>query len=159
MKFSFRIFKKGFTLLEIMIAISVMTIGIMGIYALVPKIISIGGANNNRFIASQLAREGLEIVRNIRDTNWLEGNSFDQGLNNGDWRVQYNRDYLLSFSDEPLKIDAQGFYNYNSDQLTKFKRKVTISHPESNNLDVKIQITWSGKGSPFIIKEKIYDWK
>jgi prepilin-type N-terminal cleavage/methylation domain-containing protein len=157
MQFSFSK-KSGFTLIEIIMAILVMTIGIVGIYAILPRIISVTATHIDRFIASQLAKEGIEIVRNIRDTNWLEGESFDNGLSDGDWRVQYNKDYLLPFLDEPLRID-QGFYNYDQGELTKFKRKVTLSHPQPDILNVKVQISWPGKGSPFEVEENLHDWR
>lgn len=151
--------KKGFTLIEVIVAISIFLIGIVGVYAVIPRIIAIGQANTLRFMASQLGREGIEIVRNIRDANWLVGDDFDEGLDDGVWRVQYNKDFLLSASDESLKVDGNGFYNYDSGSLTNFKRKVTLSHPTADNLRVKIEISWPGKGSPFQLEEILYDWR
>lgn len=37
----------------------------------------------DRLIAANLAREGMEIVRNIRDSNWLPRGTWDQGLESG----------------------------------------------------------------------------
>ncbi|MBZ9572786.1 prepilin-type N-terminal cleavage/methylation domain-containing protein [Patescibacteria group bacterium] len=150
---------KAFTLIEVIIAISVFLIGILGVYAVIPRIISISSTNISRFIASQLGREGIEIVRNIRDSNALKGNDFDDGLNNGDWRVQYNRDFLLSFAEIPLKIDGNGFYNYDSGSLTNFKRKVILSHPGTDNLNVKVEVSWPGEGSPLVVEEILYNWR
>ena len=152
-------FLTGFTFLEIMIAISVMTIGILAVYTLIPKMISISSANINRFIASQLAREGMEIVRNIRDTNWLEEVAWDAGLADGDWRIQYNKDYLFSLVDEFLKRDINGFYNYDSGEETKFKRKITLSHFATTTLNVKVEVSWPGSYSPFQVEENLYNWR
>ena len=157
------LFKKsggGFTLIEIIVAISIFLIGIVGVYAVVPRIIAIGQINVDRFVASQLGREGIEIVRNIRDANWLVRDDFDEGLTNGFWRVQYNKDFLLSLSDNPfLRISSQGFYDYDSETETKFKRKVTLSHPAADSLGVKIEISWPGRGSPFHLEEILYNWR
>ena len=151
---------KAFTLIEVIIAISVFLIGILGIYAVIPRIISISAANTSRFIASQLGREGIEIVRNIRDSNYLEGSVFDDELNDGEWRVQYNKDFLLSLSGNPfLRINGQGFYNYDSGTETKFKRKVTLSHPGTDRLNVKVEVSWSGNGSFLEIEENLYNWR
>lgn len=151
--------QNSFTLLEVMVAISIFLIGILGVYAVIPRIIAIGQVNTFRFMASQLGREGIEIVRNIRDTNWLAGDDFDEGLSDGVWRVQYNKDFLLSPVDEPLKVDGNGFYNYDSGSLTNLKRKVTLSHPTADSLRVKIEISWPGKGSPLQLEEILYDWR
>lgn len=156
---------KAFTLIEIIIAISVMTIGIVGVYALVPKIVSITGANINKFIASQLAREGIEIVRNIRDTNWLEEVDFDGGLTtcSGGCEIDYDDSGFTAYGGgRYLRINANGFYNYEpvsgTNPETKFKRKITIT-PNTDSLNVKVEISWSGKGSPFVVQENLYDWR
>jgi len=151
--------QNGFTLLEVMVAISIFLIGILGVYAVIPRIIAIGQVNTFRFMASQLGREGIEIVRNIRDTNWLEGSAFDNGLSDGVWRVQYNKDFLLSGADEPLRIASTGFYNYDAGSLTNFKRKVTLSHSTSDSLRIKVEVSWPGRGSPLEIEEILYDWR
>jgi len=157
--------KRGFTLIEVIIAISVMATGVLGIYALVPKIVSISGTNLNKFVASQLAREGIEIVRNIRDTNWLEGVDFNGGLTtcSGGCEIDYDdSDFAAYDSGRYLRINSDGFYNYDpvseTNPETKFKRKITIT-PNADILNVKVEVTWSGKGSPFVLEENLYNWR
>jgi len=157
--------KKGFTLIEIIVAVSVMTIGIVGIYALVPKVVSVTGANINKFIASQLAREGIEIVRNIRDTNWLEDAGFNEGLTtcSGGCEIDYDDSGFTAYGGgRYLRTNADGFYNYElvsgTNPETKFKRKITITS-NINVLNVRVEIIWSGKGSPFVVQENLYDWR
>jgi len=152
--------QRGFTLIEILIAISVMTIGIVGIYTIVPNIIAVTGANTDKFIASQLAREGIELVRNIRDTNWLKGLSWDNGLTGcvEGCEIDYNDSSLSPFMDRNLKVDTDGFYNYQNGTDTKFKRKIIIT-PNGDVLNVKVQIVWSGKGSPYETLENLYNWR
>lgn len=151
---------KAFTLIEILIAITVITVGVVGFYAAITRVASLTFSNSNRFIASRLAQEGMELVSNIRDTNWVEGTNWDNGLTiDNDYRVQYNKEDLLAYSATPLKIDNDGFYNYDDGDDSKFTRKVTITHINANALKVKVQITWSGKGSPLEVEEHLYNWK
>lgn len=149
----------GFTLIEIGMAITIMALGVVGIYALVPRITSVALISNNQFIASQLAKEGLEIVRNIRDSNWLAGDSFNNNLAEGDWLVQYDTQAMLPYIDEFLRISTDGFYNYTEGEITKFKRKITLCYLDAYILNIKVQVNWVGKGSPFEIQENLYDWK
>ena len=149
----------GFTLIEILIAITVITLGIVGFYAAITRVASLTFSNSSRFVASRLAQEGIELVTNIRDTNWIKGTDWDSGLTNGDYRVQYDKDSLLTYSSVPLKINSDGFYNYDSGSPTKFTRKITITHISSVELKVKVQITWPGKGSPLEVEEHLYNWK
>jgi len=151
---------KAFTLIEILIAITVITIGVVGSYAAITKVASITFSNSDRFIASRLAQEGIEIVTNIRDANWVKKEvDWKNGLSGGDHLVQYDQEELLEYSDTPLKIDSDGFYNYDSGSPTKFTRKVTITPIGQDEIEVKIQVTWSGKGSPLVVEEHLYNWK
>jgi len=169
------VFKKknlGFTLIEIMVAISVFSVGILGVYALVPTAIFLGAENSDRFVAAQLALEGLEIVRNIRDSNWLEqsdnpSNLWNEGLDN--CSAGCEADYLVLQNIEPvltsygvgryLKIDSQGFFNYTNGASTeKFKRKITIAS-DVNALNISVAVEWSKKYPPLVLAEKLYDWR
>lgn len=150
---------KAFTLIEILIAITVITIGVVGFYAAITRVASITFSNSHRFVASRLAQEGIELVSNIRDTNWIKITDWDNGLADGDYQVQYDKDILLTYSDTPLKIDNDGFYNYDSGSSTRFTRKVTITHINPDEIKVKVQITWSGRGSPLEVEEHLYNWK
>jgi len=68
-----RINQKGQTIIEAVLAILIISIAMVGL-------LSRSGTNlinsrdaNSRIIAGNLSREGVEAVRNIRDTNWLVG--------------------------------------------------------------------------------------
>lgn len=72
--------KKGFTLPELLVAMSVIVLVIFASTNLVISIIRSNTDNINTMIAYGLAQEGLEGVRNIRDSNWLLGARFDGRL-------------------------------------------------------------------------------
>ncbi|MCD6271008.1 prepilin-type N-terminal cleavage/methylation domain-containing protein [bacterium] len=152
--------QKGFTLAELLITIFVFTVGILGIYLIVQNSYATVNYARNRLIAIYLAQEGIEIVRNIRDTNWLEGSTWDDGLPQGsNFGVQYNRNFLLAnYGTVPLKIDGNGFYNYDTGQTTKFTRKISITKPDDHTLNITVEVRWTDKFSPIIIQERLYDW-
>jgi len=151
---------KGFTLVEITIAIAVMTIGIVGSYAVVPMMIRNQTVNIDMFTASQLAHEGLEITRNIRDTNWLSDLTWKTGLLacSSGCEIDYNDAGFSSFQNRFLQVDTNGFFNYGSGTPSKFKRKVIIQE-QGDALNVRVQVLWNGKGSPFEAVENFYDWR
>lgn len=152
--------QKGFTLIEILIAINVMIVGVVGIYALVPSIIKTTATNSNRFTGSQFAREGVELVRNIRDQNWLNMVNWDTGLTGcgTGCEMDYDDAGLIIFQNRLLKVDTNGFYNYETGTESIFKRKIIIT-PQGNWANVKVQIIWSGEGSPLEVEENLYDWR
>ncbi|MDD2487600.1 MAG: type II secretion system protein [Candidatus Gracilibacteria bacterium] len=64
--------RKGFTIVELMIAIVIFTIGFLSAYLLIYSAINSSARSKNEIIASNIAREQIELVKNIRDTNWLK---------------------------------------------------------------------------------------
>ena len=166
--------KNGFTIMEAIVAIFVITTGIVGVLSLVTQTNSSATFSKDKLISAYLAQEGIEIVRNIRDTNWLQGLSWDSGLGAGEYEVDYNAaltfcppicdyDHNLRF----LKIDG-GFYNYFLGTNTKFKRKITISKEEyplgSGRYDkiiVTVEVSWQEKGKPHSVsaQENLYNWR
>lgn len=62
---------KAFTLIEIMVVVSVVTIAFISIVGLVQKTMMLYYDNKNVLIANNLAQEGLELVRFVRDDNWM----------------------------------------------------------------------------------------
>ncbi len=64
--------KAGETILETIIAVSVLAIGVTLSSTLMASSLRNINTSKNRVIAVNIAREGIEAVRNIRDTNWLK---------------------------------------------------------------------------------------
>lgn len=64
-------YPKGETLAETIIALSVLAIGITVASTVILNSMRNMTNAKNRLIAINIAREGIEAVRNIRDTNWL----------------------------------------------------------------------------------------
>jgi len=157
--------KSGFTLLEIIIAVFILTVAIVGSFALIQKSIVSASQAQFRLTAAYLIQEGTEIVRNIRDTNWLasganwDDNIFCCGGSLCECEADYN-DLALVSGDRYLKTDG-GFYNYDSGSDTKFKRKITVEKISENQLKVTCKVEWEEKGRTNSIEalEYLYNWK
>lgn len=97
----------GFTLVELLAAIAVFFIGILAAFSLSLYNLNTVKENYNRVVAADLAREGIEIIRNTRDSNWLkrEANEidpttllivdWDSGLNFNNFTVDYLNNNLV----------------------------------------------------------------
>ncbi|KPJ71791.1 hypothetical protein AMJ50_00425 [Parcubacteria bacterium DG_74_3] len=170
----------GFTMMEVLAAIFVITTGILGVFSLVQQVISLTTISSSRLVATYLTQEGLEIVRNIRDTNWLQARSatttWEDGLPLGDWEADYttvtfsNTFYFENCSDfghncdtydgDFLKING-GFYNYSSGINTKYKRKITIARGSRIEiLNISVEVSWEERGRTHKVTTtgELYNW-
>jgi len=68
--------KKSFTLPEVLVSIAVIVMVVMAATNLLVASIRANAVNINTLIAYGLAQQGVEAVRNIRDSDWLLGANF-----------------------------------------------------------------------------------
>ncbi len=164
---------KSFTLLEVIIAVSILTVAVGGTYSLIYQTLRAASLANSKLIAAHLAQEGVETVRNLRDNNWLNqrispGLSWKAGLGAGEYEMDYNDTVLISFVGEGryLYIDGNnGFYAYldspgPGDTQTKFKRKITIAEIGNDEIDITARVFWQERGGEYEIEvmENLYNW-
>ncbi len=63
---------EGFGLIEVMASVAIITTGLVASLTLLQMLTRATGESGARIVAQNLAREGIELVRHVRDTNWLE---------------------------------------------------------------------------------------
>jgi len=168
---------KGFTIIELMVAIVVLSFGIMGAYGAFLPFINATYAISQKFTGVYLAQEGLEIVRNIRDTNFKKSTKDGSTKWSGgllECELGCQLDYKTgTLAEAPpntlkaydpsefLKINGDGFYGYDSGANTRFKRKITID-PQlgSDILKVSVIVTWDYNNKPFSFETigYLYNW-
>jgi prepilin-type N-terminal cleavage/methylation domain-containing protein len=150
----------GFTLLETAIAIAILTTSMLMIYTAIARVIRYSYDNQNQLIASYLAQEGIEVVRNIRDTNWIEGaTTWKDGLEAGTYRVQYDSSSLLGNQGIPLNIDTSGLYSYEAGDSSSFTRTIVISTIDEDLLRIVSEVSWpKDNGYPVSAEEFLYNW-
>lgn len=129
---------RGQSLVEVVAAIGIFLMVVSVILALTAT--NIAGQKTSEFqiIANNLAREGIEVVRNIRDSNWLLGNDWDLGLkgsvlnqNNEAVAVFKDGNWVLDLpNNDSLYLSESGIYSHESDggTLTVFSRRLTLDN-------------------------------
>lgn len=164
---------EGFTLMEVIISVAVIITALVASIALLSFSISGISANKSKLIAASLVQEGLEIVRNIRDSNWFAGNTGPDDGTGTDWReglgetlgstfhtVQYDELTVLS-GDPSLYINTNGFYTHNeTSTVTSFERKIYIEYIDNNQIKVTCEVNWKERGRDRNItaETRLYNW-
>jgi type II secretory pathway pseudopilin PulG len=67
---------EGFTMIEIVISIFILSFTVVGIFNAFSIMTILTSDSADRLTATYLAQDGMEIVRNIRDNNWLNMDAY-----------------------------------------------------------------------------------
>lgn len=158
---NFRLKNQGFSLLGVIIAIFITSVGLLSILSLAVTTIKSSALSEAKLIASGLAQEGVEVVRGFRraQTEWNDWYSF---VSSGDYRVQYNSASLMSFSETPLKLDTtSGLYQYDTGNDSPFYRKVNLTKVSASEVKVVVEVKWQLKGGwhYLTVEERLWNWK
>lgn len=169
--------KAGFSLIEVMTALFIISLGLVGVLSLIVQSIQSQNLNKGLLIAYQLSQEGIELVRHTRDSNWAAGQAWNTNLApltpGSYYIIDYHAPFLPRVIDFPgqeyLKQDSLGFY-YNptspndSNKNSGFSRRIEIVTNPANpdhSIYVRAFITWSNNGKIFNydLETTLYDWK
>jgi len=156
--------ESAFTLVEIIVILFIVSVGMIGILSLVIQNIQSQIINKNNITAYQLAQEGLELVRKTRDTNWLNGYSWNEGLAAGTYYMDFQDDapQLLGSSGlDLLYQDSDGFYVHdNTFTATRFSRQIEITDISSHEKNIKAVVSWGDRNQSFTynLETRLYDW-
>lgn len=72
--------RRGSTIIEVIVALGVISVGLFASANLVYSNLALVDRDTDEVVAVNLAREALEIGKQVRDSNWLAGRPFDAGI-------------------------------------------------------------------------------
>lgn len=167
----------GFTLVETLIAISIFTIAILALMSVLASGISDTHYAKQKILASYLAQEGIEYLRNMRDTYVLysqNGNTWNQfkaklnPCNQGnecgiDNTLFVNDNNFIkkcnSLNDCKLLVD-NGNYNTSTGTDSGFTRKIWMTNLSSDELKIFSSVSWTQGSGNYVItfSESLFDW-
>ncbi len=163
--------QSGQSLIEVMVAITLLTVGFLGITSLLSRSLALNRVTTNQLTATYLASEGVEIAKNLIDHDVYAGGDGQWGACfSGKGGTDFELDYttidcgtLTQFSKTPLYYHPDThFYNYNSNggTATDFTRDVRVQMSGDEAI-VNTIVSWSGLGgSPGSInlEDHFYKW-
>ncbi len=164
----------GFTLVETMVAVTILVVGTLGPLVIAAQGVASGGYAKDQIIAYYLAQEGVEYIRSIRDGNalaglprslWLQGvdtvctvsllNPFGCKL---DARLA-----TLTACTTPgcpqMKVTNTGYYGY-SGSPTIYTRTIKLLPGTNTDIQtIQVTMTWTSRGSArsLVLNEDLYN--
>ena len=177
-------YKKGFTLIESLVAIFILTISVTALLGVVSQSVFNSSYAKNKVVAVSLAQEGIELVRNIQDTKLLQATQGQYP----DFETFIQMEFqpcsttggLCTIDPETLNISPcpsdgnngpecsllyldNGYYNYDSTNGTPtvFRRSISITstpfsilNQDENSGRVVVTVSWIQGSVP---REVSYD--
>lgn len=159
----------GFLLVEAMVSMSVLMVGVLGIFALMSQSIKLTRTINDQYVATYLAAEGIEVVKNIFDSNALT----DPGawnINGFDADACYELDYQTESLSSASSASCSGSgaaqllfdgtsYGYEGGVESGFARTVQVS-PVMDGAQIGVRVRsavrWAGGGQSIILEDAFY---
>jgi type II secretory pathway pseudopilin PulG len=172
----------GFSLLETMVAVSILVFAIAGPMTLASMSIRSATRAKDNLIASHLAQDGIELIRNVRTTNVINGFDWLDGLggDSGTFCFSGNGCYLDA-TDPSITIfscsgvcpyigfdEVNKLYTYLSGTDSKYIRTIKMNvvgtdpvTGNPNEVRVTSSVAWVDKGIAlsFSTDTLIFDWQ
>lgn len=167
--------REAFSLIEVLVGITMITVVLTAVTGLLLSTIQSNARNLHAVQAVAYAQEGIEAVRFMRDSNWLQNYSWDEGADL--WNASFSLDasdpltlYLeplasapyWSFNDRPEIIEA--------DNGVLFERELSFSsildewdesRSREDTVELTVTVSWMDRGIDRSVELSTYltDWK
>lgn len=156
--------RRGDALIETIVGLSIVLMAMTGIIALVTRAFALNTDTSSKFVAAELAGEGLELMKYYLVSDW---NKVTPGV----YEVTYTCDIfgtmcapnigadLSRRSQRTLNIDANGMYSYNPGTPTTYTRSVVVDW-SGTSAEVASIVSWTLKGqkNEIQLSDKLFRW-
>lgn len=157
----------GFSLMEVLLAISIVLVALTGIMSLLSSINASASTSSSKLIAANLAQEGIEVVKSIRDLNFGVNGWYDwygSIIGASQYLLQYNDTAFRAWQDTPLKYDAAtGLYGYDAGTATPFafKRTIILTKIDDNEIKVEAVVSWTehNRSQTLTVEDRLWNWR
>ena len=169
--------RRGQTLVEALVALSILTVGFVGIVTLLSKSFQLNRTTSNDTQATYLASEGIEVAKNLidhdvyeqlsPDSNYSWGSCFGLGSGQvGYYELEYDTTVCPSRSLYPLSdplyfSSSTNLFSYNTlgGARTNFVRNIEVTN-SGEDIDVQSTVTWTdgGLSNTITLEDLFYNW-
>lgn len=149
--------------METLIAISILLVSVVGPISLIGDSLHKIYYAKDEMVAINLAQEGIEIVRQVRDSNMLAGAAWDTGFTGPNYvaDILNNPPLVSNVSDQKIYIDSvTGLYRQGAVYTpTQFSRLITIQGA-GDERQIISTVTWKtgGDTGTISVSENLFKW-
>lgn len=154
-------------MIEAIVAISVGLTALVSALSLVTNSLHYNSEADRKLVAAHLAAEGIEIVRNILDRDFVSGAVWGSGLSGlpTPFQVSYDKSAPITTQTNNPLFYSNGTYSYNSVPGlpdSGFIRDITTTlvSDASGVYEVSVSSTVRAAGlDPIVVEDHFYNWR
>lgn len=155
--------RSGQMMVEAMVSITIVVVGLLGIFSLTSRSLSLNQVITSQYVASNLSAEGIEVVKNILDKNIIQRRPWNEGVGAGEFEVDYASTMLSGFGNRTLNFDpVSGLYSYAAGNATSYLRKIVIDQISPDELHVRSIVDWTTRDNAafqIITEDYFFNWR
>lgn len=173
--------RSGYLIIESMVALSLVLVGVLGIFRLLAASFGINRDLVNQVMAVNLAVEGVEIVKNMIDANFSAGLVWNAGLDSGIYEFDYACQSLTASIDCARRLGSlsgnrtivpgsrtllfdptTGIYSYEGGESTPFERNIRIENLGGYEIKVNALVGWHQKNreiQTLNLEDHFFNWR
>lgn len=169
---------KGFSLIGVMLSLTIAVVIMTAVAGLLARSEEVVELSRNKFIAINIAREGLELSRVQRDNNAFVEEDWTAEICNDenprDYTIDVNTDGEINIeesTDGRLYVN-NGIWSHDSDgEESAYSRTLSVECENKDNdptddttgnpyVNITSKVSWQSRGQDeeITVKEKLYDW-
>ncbi len=148
-------FRSGQLLIEMLVALGILTVGFLSVTTLLSRALGLNRTITDNYTATYLATEGIEVTKNILDSNTMQGRGWNNGFATADYEVDsksksMGADVCNISGGCPLTFDSvTKTYGYSplspTVSATPFYRTVSVALGNSE-ITVNSRVSWISRG-------------
>lgn len=165
--------RSGQSLVEAMIAISLLLVGFLGTITLINRSVGLTRVVADSYVGTYLAAEGIEVTKSLIDANYIAARPFHDGFEGCDTTCDWEMESDATWeSGRPAEYVGRTFWYDPIQRLysyapfgteTSFTRKVsvTLTGATAKELIVVSRVEWRARGggkSSVVVEDHFYDW-
>ncbi len=151
--------QRGFSTPEVLLSMFVLTTGLVAVIAVMAGSLRYSFSNRDTIIAADLAQEGIELVRNVRDNDFAAGNNGFTAF------AQSDKHCRIDWNDPDTDLDCQfsqgslsrytleytgGMYQHATSPTDRFSRYIFIDYDTNDGEHALVRsfVIWGGASLP-----------
>lgn len=153
-------------MIESVVGISMAMTALLSTLALFTKTLHYSALTDKKLVGTHLAAEGIELVKNMIDADYVQGSKMGSGFGVSDvntFQVSYDKNNILTDKAGISLLFNEGEYTYTAGTPSGFVRDITTTRLRDTNanvyeVSVSSTVKYAGMDD-IVVEDRFYNWR